>query len=163
MAKSIKLGSDTYLDARGVTMNNRGTTLPDYLSPVTGNYTPTFSLDNNGSVTVTNILFSYCVIGNLLIINGRFYVDSWNGNTNCNLQFSLPSISGVPYETVLRGAVGTVGMIVRGNTAYPDQALQMRVTDSTKIAIYIGAGGYSVPDMSRTYYSVGVYIPILRT
>lgn len=54
MAKSIKLGADTYLDSSGVTVNSVGRTLKDVLTITSGSgdYTSTTTASKVGTITM---------------------------------------------------------------------------------------------------------------
>ena len=66
MAQSIKLGSNTYLDSSGVTVDSSGTTLKDFLSGING--FKKFTLNSNSSKALTFKASSYSRC--LLILDG---------------------------------------------------------------------------------------------
>ena len=73
MAQSIKLGSDTYLDASGVVTDSAGTTLATFINGKTVSVTPT-------RVTITNN--DSRQFGKLVCINIRASLSASVGNGN---------------------------------------------------------------------------------
>jgi hypothetical protein len=164
MAKSIKLGADTYLDASGVAINNNGKTLKNFIDGYTGSYTPSFTSEGSG-LSVANISVQYVLQGGVLYLSGRFNITA-APETNSSLYASLPTISGVSYSPRFSGGVGTVG---NASISRPIQGSQsqeagtIRVRPDNTLGFYFGSGNYLFPSAGTGYITFMTTIPVVIT